>query len=123
MKNKYTVQKIVKKFITGTWKNEFSLNEKKGFEICEIRKDGKYFVDGEHWFNIVELKYNPGNHKITFIKKAVKPGDYRQFHNELLIINRHLISGTYYLTDDTKSKKDKKPIQYFSLKYIRLNIR
>ena len=120
MNNKYAVKKILNKFMTGTWKNEFSLSEKKGFEICKISENGIYTINGEHWFNIKDLKFNTYTNKITFNKTAIKPGDFRKFYNELLIINRNLISGTYYLSDSSKPGNNKKNIPSFSLKYIRL---
>ncbi len=122
MKNIFSSEKALNTFLTGRWKNEFCSDENNGFEICEIREDGKYYIHGEHWFNIVDVKYNSETNKITFVKIAVKPGDARKFYNDLVIINHNLIVGTYYLIDSSKPISEDRIIKDFSLKYKRLKI-
>ena len=123
MENIFSSEKALNTFLTGRWKNEFSSDENNGFEICEIHEDGKYYIHGVHWFDIVDVKYNSETNKITFIKIAAKPGDAIKFYNELVIVNRNLIVGTYYLTGGIKSKSDERIIKNFSLKYKRLKIK
>ena len=78
-------------FLTGTWENEFIDNGKQCSEICEIDAGGRYYVDGEHWFNVVDFKYNGANSEISFIKSAVKPSDGRSFYNAVTIVNSNLL--------------------------------
>lgn len=71
MENIFSSDKALNTFLTGLWKNEFNSDKNNGFEICDIREDGKYYIDGLYWFNIVNVKYNSETNKITFIKIAV----------------------------------------------------
>ena len=78
-----------KNFLTGTWKNDFISNKKRDSEICDIKADGRYFINGEHWFNVIDFKYDSDANKISFIKAAVQPGDDRKFYNTVLVIDNN----------------------------------
>lgn len=82
-------------FLTGSWKNEFMFNGKMESEVCNIDVDGKYYIEGEHWFNIVDFEHDSKNNTISFIKQAVKPGDERKFYNTVAIVDPdYLVNST-----------------------------
>ncbi len=87
MGNKISPKELPKDFLTGIWKNEFMVDGKKGFEICEIKADGKYYIDGVHWFDVIDINYDHESNKISFVKSAVQTGDERKFYNIVVKIN------------------------------------
>jgi hypothetical protein len=93
IKNRYLHRKITIDFLKGIWKNEWTLNGQSDSEICEIKDDGKYYVNEEHWFTLENFKYDYKTNKITFFKTSVRPGDNRKMLNMLTIENNDLISG------------------------------
>ena len=94
IRRKYKPQKISIEFLEGNWKNEWTINGQVGSEMCQIKKDGKYYFNGEHCFTLEDFKYDYKNDKITFIKSSVRSGDNRKMTNILTINNNDLISGT-----------------------------
>jgi hypothetical protein len=80
-------------FLVGDWKNEHTVNNVPGMELCKITSDGKYYVNNEHWFNIENLKYDSTKEKFTFIKTGVKQNDNRKLINELRLINNNKLEG------------------------------
>lgn len=91
---KYKTQEISINFLEGNWKNEWTTDGKSGWEICEIKKDGKYYIDGRHYFTIEDFKYDLNTKKITFTKSSVQPNDDRKLFNKLILKNNSLMSGT-----------------------------
>jgi hypothetical protein len=76
---------LIAKFLEGTWKNEFIDNGKADSEICDIKADGSYHINGEHWFNITDVTYDAGTNQLSFIKAAARPGDDRKFYNTVTV--------------------------------------
>jgi hypothetical protein len=90
----YIRKKITLDFMSGNWRNEWTMsNNRVGSELFQIKDKGKYYVNGEHFFNLEDFKYDYKTNKITFIKAAVKPGDNRRLSNILILDNNNLLSG------------------------------
>ena len=94
IKQKYNNVKIGFQFLIGTWHNEYQSQGRKGYEICEIKDDGKYLIDGQHYFDIIDFNYNARKNQITFTKKAVRENDNRKLKNIMNIENNFLLTGT-----------------------------
>lgn len=54
-----------------------------GGENCSIKTDGRYYVDGEHSFNVIDFTYDSKRNLISFKLEAVIPGDKRIFKTTL----------------------------------------
>lgn len=80
-------------FLVGDWKNEWTVDNNTGMEICKITNDGKYFVNNEHWFNIKKLQLDASTGKLIFIKASVRENDNRRLMNELNIANPNKLEG------------------------------
>ena len=91
---RYKPQKILLNFMVGKWMNEWTVNGSTGREILKIDKEGKYFIDGEHWFTLKDFKYDILENKISFIKSGVKENDNRRMSNYLDVKNNDLLIGT-----------------------------
>ena len=93
LKNRYASKKISLDFLIGHWKNEWNSPNSTGSEECEIREDGKYYIIGQHWFDLKEFEYDPSTNKITFWKTAVQPDDTRKVLNTLNVVINDLLIG------------------------------
>ena len=81
------------KFIEGAWKIECNYGQgKKGMENFSI-KNNKYYINGEHWFDIDQINFDYQNKKISFRKVAVRPNDNRKLVNDLVIDNDNKLHG------------------------------
>jgi hypothetical protein len=92
-KRRYKSHRISMDFLVGSWKNEWIINGQNGSEICQIQRDGKYFVKGKHCFTLDNFSYDYKSNTITFSKISVLSGDNRTLPNELNVNNNDLISG------------------------------
>ena len=69
----------------GTWKNDYKFKSNDaGSEILQI-KDGKYFIQGRHWFNIQDFSINYDKSEISFLKVGLT-NDLRRLRNKLKVI-------------------------------------
>jgi hypothetical protein len=68
----------------GTWRNDYVFPTHKGSEVFEIR-DGKYVIQGKHWFNIEDFSITPDKSEIIFTKVGL-PNDPRRLKNILQVI-------------------------------------
>jgi hypothetical protein len=93
-RRKYKQQKISIDFLEGNWKNEWTVNGQVGSEMCQIKNNGKYCVNGEHWFTLEEFKYDYKKNKIEFGKSSIRSVDDRKMLNILTIENNDLLIGT-----------------------------
>ncbi len=104
---KLSLKMLTFDFLVGKWRNDFMLDGIKAFELCEIDATGGYFVDGEHWFNVIEFEYDRKTSTISFTKSAVKEGDERQFFN---VISK--ISDNFLENESPTSNKSTYSISY-----------
>lgn len=93
LKNRYAKKSINSNFLIGRWKNQWSSPQGVGSEDCEIKKNGKYYIMGEHWFDLRDIKYNQKTNQLSFMKTAVRPDDHRKVLNVLTIVNNDLLTG------------------------------
>lgn len=91
---KYSASIIDIKFLVGRWRNEWTVNGQTGTETLEITADGRYFLNGAHWFNIDNFKYDAKQNQITFTKVGVRPNDTRRLLNTLIVNNNELLTGS-----------------------------
>jgi hypothetical protein len=94
LKSKYRRKRITIGILAGTWKNEWDIGGIKGSEMSQITDNGKYLVNGEHLFDIVDFEYNENKRQIKFIKSSVRPDDFRKLVNIVRLINNDLLSGS-----------------------------
>jgi len=93
IKQKYSGEKITMNILVDEWKIEWTINGKVVSNICEIKYDGKFFVDGKHTYNIKNFRYDYKTDKITFIKSPVDKSDKRKMKSILIRKNNDLIIG------------------------------
>ena len=101
VKRRYQFQFITEKFLVGTWKNEWLSNGRWHSETLQITEDFKYVTSGEHWFNVVDFKYDPKNRRLEFTKVSVRPNEIRKLANFLTVKNNDLLVG---LEENTEIK-------------------
>ncbi len=77
----------------GKWKNECSQGSQNGSEIFFIKDQNKYFTGDQHWFNIIDFKFDEKGKTLSFNKIGIKEGDNRKLVNNLKIINNELFEG------------------------------
>jgi hypothetical protein len=93
LKSKYKRRSISLSSLAGMWKNEWTIGGKTGTEMFQITEDGKYLVNGEHWFNIIDFDYNENQRQIKFIKSSVRPDDFRKLVNIVNLVNNDSLVG------------------------------
>jgi hypothetical protein len=93
LKNKYRIQGISQKILVGVWKNNWGPPQA-GHEILKITPDMKYYIGDDHYFNIIDFKYDPQTNYIEFKKVGVKPNDHREVLNKVRIVNNDMLEGT-----------------------------
>ena len=94
IRKRYNKTTIDIEFLTGHWKNEWTVDGVTHSENCEIKPGGKYFLMNKHYFDLLNFNYNPKTNIITFTKSGVQPGDSRTAKNILKIINNDVIKGS-----------------------------
>ena len=92
LKRKYRIQGISQKILVGVWKNNWG-PPNAGHEILKITPDMKYYIGDDHYFNIVDFKYDPQTNYIEFKKVGVKPNDNREVIDKVRIVNNDLLEG------------------------------
>ncbi|MEO6851324.1 MAG: hypothetical protein ABI166_11860 [Mucilaginibacter sp.] len=93
IRNRYKKNNVDIEFLTGYWKNEWTVEGVTHSENCQIKQGGKYFIMSTHYFDLLNFKYDYKTNTISFMKSGVQPGDSRTAVNELKIINNDLIKG------------------------------
>lgn len=93
LRKKYKVQSISQKILVGVWKNSWGPPQA-GHETLEITRDMKYYIGTEHYFNIVDFKFDPQTNYIEFRKVGVRPDDNRDVFNKVHIVNNDTLEGT-----------------------------
>lgn len=90
------IKKGFSKFdIAGLWRNDWGGDSPgSGSEYLEITKDLEYYVNGDHYFNLVDFSYDKATNKVEFSKVAVKPEDHRRVKDVLTVENNFLLVGT-----------------------------
>lgn len=101
LKKRYNKNKIAVDFMIGNWINEWNDNGNIGTEHLEIRDKGKYYLNGEHAFNIEDFQYDIQKNQIRFFKTALRQDDNRRLLNVLNVINNDHLQGDedYYKID------------------------
>lgn len=111
---------ISRSTLTGTWRNDFETPTGNGSEICVIDKNGHYSINGEHWFDIVNFRYDSDKQTVRFTKAAIKPGDKRQFFNILVAASPDHLVGHYFLGKEGEGIDDGKAKAKYRLEYTRI---
>jgi hypothetical protein len=93
LRRKYRIQSISQKILVGTWKNEWG-PPNAGQEILKITEDMKYYINGQHYFNIEDFHFDPQKNIIQFLKVGAREDDRRQVLNTLTIKNNYTLVGT-----------------------------
>jgi hypothetical protein len=96
IKSRYKTIPIAKSVLKGKWRNEWvTVDGRPGNETAIITSDLRYqFEDGRHFFDLKNIKVDPINRQIEFVKVAVQPDDNRKLLNRLTIENNDLLVGT-----------------------------
>jgi hypothetical protein len=95
LRDKYKRKTLNLSNMAGMWKNEWAIiGGSTGTEMFQLTKDGKYLVNGEHWFTLKEFEYNENLRQIKFIKSSVRPNDSRKLVNIVKLVNNDLLIGT-----------------------------
>ncbi len=111
---------ISRSTLTGTWRNDFQTPAGNGSETCVIDKNGHYSINGEHWFDIVDFRYDPATQTVWFTKAAIKPGDDRRFFNILKVVSPDRLIGHYLSGKKGKDVGDDKNTVKYRLEYTRI---
>lgn len=87
IKNNFKIKALeLENIFQGVWQSEFNAPHIRGKEPnIEIKEGYKYFVEGQHWFNIQNFKISNDQKTITFTKFGLGD-DKRIIYNELKIL-------------------------------------
>ncbi len=110
---------ISRSILTGTWRNDYEAATGNGSEICAIDKHGHYSINGEHWFDIVDFRYDSATQTVAFTKAAIRPADNRRFFNILKIASPDRLIGHYFLSHKGEDVDDRKDRVKYRLEYTR----
>ena len=78
----------------GRWNSEFD-------KEITFSKDGKYFIKGEHWFNIIDFKIDIKNNSFQFVKCYID-NPKKRIINKLEVISL----GKYYKGVELKGDRE-----------------
>jgi len=92
LKKKYRVQSKSQKFLVGVWKNEWGMPII-GQETAKITDDLKYYINGQHFFDLKNFKYDPYKNTIEFLKVGVRENDERKILNTLSVNDNFTLVG------------------------------
>jgi len=92
LKKKNRVQSISQKLLVGVWKNEWG-PPNAGHETAKITEDLKYYVNGQHYFDLKDFQYDPYKNTIEFSKVGVRESDQRRVLNTLTVEDNYTLKG------------------------------
>ena len=97
VRKNYKKRKISPSWLVGKWRNQWSGPGHSDSENLEILKDGSYITEGEHIFDVENIKYDSVSKQISFVKVPARPPeiDNRQpVKNNLHVKTEDLLVGT-----------------------------
>ncbi len=91
--DKQAVKDVSMSFLAGAWSNEWHTKTGAGSEVCEVTNDGKYFINGQHAFNVENFSYNEKTREVIFVKTGIGPRHEERYNDSLELVGDTLLRG------------------------------